>query len=152
MSIKTKSKIVLLICSNCKGMTEKLLPDIYLRFSDTLKVLPVGCPSQLESFSVIKLLKECADGVIIACPQGVCCCPANKSVIKRREIIRELLPVFGFHREQFHLANVSPLDSQKLIEIIEQMFTFINLSKSSTESCSFVNPYDGFSGLYKWLN
>lgn len=152
MSIKQKSRIVLLMCNNCKGMTEKLLPDIYLRFSSTLKVLPVECPSQMESFAVIKLLKNCADGVVIACPQGVCCCPANKSVIKRREIIRELLPVFGFNREQFHLASVSPLDSQKLIEIIDQMFTFINLSKSNAESCSFVNPYDGFLGSYKWLN
>lgn len=150
--MKQKSRIVLLMCNKCKGMTDKLLPDIYLRFSDTLKVLPVECPSQLESFTVVKLLKDCADGVIIACPQGVCCCPANKSVIKRREIIRELLPVFGFNKEQFQLGSVSPLDSQKLIEIIEQMLTFINISKSNRESCSFVNPYDRFSGSYKWLN
>lgn len=152
MSIKQKNRIVLLMCNYCKGMTEKLLPEIYLRFSDKLKVLPIECPSQMESFAVIKLLKECADGVIIACPQGVCCCPANKSVIKRREIIRELLPVFGFNREQFQLASVSPLDTQKLVEIIEQMLTFINLSKSNADNCSFVKSNDGLTGAYKWLN
>ncbi len=132
-------------------MTDKLLPEVYLRFSDKIRVMAIGCPYQMDSFLVIRLLKQCSDGVIIACPQDVCCCPINKSVIKRREVIKDILPVFGFHKEQLVLANVSPLDGPKLIQKIEQMINFINLSKNQAEECSFFKS-GRETASYKWLN
>lgn len=152
MSIESKCKVLLLVCNNCKGMTDKLIPEIYLRFADKIRILATGCPSQLDSFAVIKLLRQCADGVIIACPQGVCCCPADKKVVKRREVIKELLPVFGFHREQFVLASVSPLDGLKLVETIEQMLTFIDISKNDPADCTFLKSGHKAASPYKWLN
>lgn len=133
-------------------MTDKLMPEVYLRFTDKIRVLATDCPSQMDSFLVIRLLRQCADGVIIACPQNACCCPADKRIIKRREVIKDILPVFGFHREQLVLADVSPLDTPKLIGTIEQMFAFIDLSKKQTAEYRFIKSNQEASHTYKWLN
>lgn len=151
-SIEFKSKVILLVCNNCKGMTEKLIPEIYLQFPDRIRVLATDCPTQMDSFLVIRLLKRCAEGVIIACPQGVCCCPANKSIAKRREVIKDILPVFGFHREQLVTADVSPLDAPKLIQTIEQLIAFVDLSKKRTEEYRFLKSGQEAANSYKWLN
>lgn len=147
-----KNKIVLLMCNNCKGMTDKLLPEIHLHFMENIHVLPVECPSQVDAFAVIRMLKNCADGVIIACPRNACCCPSNKKSIRRWELVKDMLPIFGYSREQLQIASVSPLDGKKLTNMIDQMLVFINLSKTDPTEANFLSGERYFVQTYKWLN
>jgi len=130
-------QILLLVCNNCSGMTQKLLPDIQLRFSENLKVLGVSCPSQLDPFAFIKLLKKCTDGVIVACPKDACCCPDDKKIMKRREIVKDILPVFGLHREQLQIASVSPFGEEPLTDVIEGMMSLIRMGIQDIDGYDF---------------
>lgn len=152
MTICGNNKIVLLTCNNCTGMAKKLLPEIRLRYSEYLSVLPVDCPASFEPFVIIKLLKNCSDGVIVVCPKDVCCCPKNKSVMKRREIFRDILPVFGLHSEQLKIASISPLGGNKLIGIIEQMLSFISINYKHPKECNLINFHPKYLQLLKWLS
>jgi len=149
---KNKTQILLFMCNNCKGMTDKLLPEIQLHFSDNLRVLPVTCPSQIDPFVFIKLLKKCCDGIVVACPKDACCCPENKKVIKRREIVKDILPIFGLDREQFQVASVSPFDWPELIQVIEQMLVLLQMENEKTEETKYIYKEDNISGSYKWVN
>lgn len=150
--VSNNPQILLLMCNNCQGMTGKLLPDLMLRFSDNIKVLPVSCPSQIDPFSIIKLLKNSCAGVITACPKDACCCPENKKLMKRREIVKDILPLFGFHREQFQIASVSPFGGDELMKIIEQMMSLINLKTKKQGSYKYINLDDKLAETYKWVN
>lgn len=143
--------ILLLMCNTCSGMTGKLLPEIRLRYADNVRVLPVTCPSQIEPFAFIKLLKESVDGIVVACPRRACCCPDNRKVMKRREMVRDILPLFGLHRDQFYLASVSPFGGQEMIEIIEQMLALVKMIKP-VDDYSPVYQEEDFGGSFKWVN
>ncbi|PKM47815.1 MAG: hypothetical protein CVV03_01135 [Firmicutes bacterium HGW-Firmicutes-8] len=145
-------QILLFMCSNCKGMIDKLLPEVQLQFSKNLKVLPISCPSQIDPLAFIKILKKCCEGIIVACPKDACCCPENKKVIKRREMVKDILPVFGLHKEQFQVASVSPFAEKELIEIIEQMLTFLKMSGQPFDEYNYVESQNKSSNLYKWVN
>ena len=145
-------QVLLLICNNCRGMTAKLLPEIMLNFSESLRVLPVNCPSQIDPFAFIKLLKNSVDGVVVACPQDACCCPENKKVMKRREIVKDILPVFGLHGEQFQIASVSPFGGQELTQVIHQMLDLIKTNSSNIEGYKYINHVNDISNPYKWVN
>lgn len=145
-------QVLLLMCNNCKGMTAKLLPEIQLQFSEKLRVLPVTCPSQIDPFAVVKLLKKSVNGVIVACPKETCCCPENKKVIKRREIIKDILPIFGLHPEQFQLASVSPFGDKELSAVIEQMINILSFSEQNENRYELFDYEKKVSGMYGWIN
>lgn len=144
-------QILLLMCDKCHGMTTKLLPEITIQFSE-LRVLPVSCPTQVDPFAIIKLLKKSVDGVIVACPKDACCCPGNKKVLKRREMVKDILPVFNLHREQFQIASVSPLAAEELRTIIEKMLEFLKTIRPEPESFSYFNDEEDSINQYKWVN
>ncbi len=150
--MKNKVQVLLFICKNCKGMTDKLLPEIQLHFSHSLKVLPVTCPSQIDPFVYIKLLKKSCDGIIMACPKDACCCPENKKVIKRREIVKDMLPIFGLDREKFQVASVSPFYWSELMNIVKQMMALIKTENQNLEETRYLFNEDDYSNSYKWLN
>ncbi|PKM79771.1 MAG: hypothetical protein CVU89_16650 [Firmicutes bacterium HGW-Firmicutes-14] len=145
-------KILLLLCNNCKGMTDKLFPDISIRFAEKVRVLGVSCPSQTDTFAFIKLLKTSYDGVIIACPQEACCCPEDKKIMKRRGIVKDMLPMFGLHREQFQIASVSPFGEEQLIQIVENMLTFIEMGNRKVEEERYIDIEEDFPTFYRWIN
>jgi len=143
--------ILLLVCNNCAGMTGKLLPEIKMKYADNVRVLAVTCPSQIDPFAIMKLLKESVEGIIVACPQQTCCCPENKKVMKRREMVKDILPVFGLHKEQFQLASVSPFAGEELIKIIEQMLTFAK-TLNHIDDYSAIYQEEEFTDACKWVN
>ncbi len=149
---KKNTQILLFMCNNCKGMKDKLLPEIQLHFSDNLRVMPVTCPSQIDPFVLIKLLKKSCDGIVVACPKDACCCPENKKVIKRREIVKDILPIFGLDREQFQVASVSPFGWPELIQVIEQMLVLLQRENEKMEETKYIYKEDNLSGSYKWIN
>ncbi|MDT3699524.1 MAG: hydrogenase iron-sulfur subunit [Thermincola sp.] len=149
-------QILLMICDKCTGMTAKLMPETTVRFSE-LRVLPVSCPAQVDSFAIIKLLKKSVDGVIVACPRDACCCPDNKKLLKRREIVKDILPVFDLHREQFQIASISPLAARELNVLIEQMKEFLKTLRHETEEFSFIEDSEVAGNKLKinklkWVN
>ncbi len=152
MMSASSPQVLLLMCSICQGMTAKLLPEIRLHFSQQVRVFPITCPSQIDPFAFIKLLKNSVDGVIVACPKETCCCPENKKVLKRREIVKDILPVFGLHREQFHVASVSPFAGQELIAIIEHMLNFIKITFQNKDEYRFASPEEDVLSQCKWVN
>lgn len=150
--LENNPQILLLMCSNCKGMTDKLLPEVQLRFSEKLRVVPIACPAQIDPFAFIKILKNCCQGAIVACPKNACCCPDNRKAIKRREMVRDILPVFGLNREQFQIASVSPFAGKELIEIVEQMLTFIQMASPHLGEYEYIDSPEEYLNTYKWLN
>lgn len=145
-------RVLILMCCNCTRMTQKLAPEINNRFAENVRVLPVTCPSQINPLALIKLLQNSVDGIVVACPKDACCCPENKKVLKRKEIVKDILPVFGLHREQFHLASVSPMDPGKLLETVERMIAFIKMSRPAADGLYFIHPQDEFPDGYKCVN
>lgn len=144
-------QILLLVCDKCHGMTANLMPEINVRFSE-LRVLPVSCPAQVDSFAVIKLLKKSVDGVIVACPKETCCCPGNKKMLKRREIIKDILPVFDLHREQFQIASISPFAAEELHTMIKQMLEFLKTIGPESDLFSYIESKDVTTNKLKWVN
>jgi coenzyme F420-reducing hydrogenase delta subunit len=144
-------QILLLICDKCHGMTANLMPEINVRFSE-LRVLPVSCPAQVDSFAVIKLLKKSVDGVIVVCPKEACCCPGNKKMLKRREIVKDILPVFDLHREQFQIASISPFASEELKVLIEQLFEFLKTIRSESDVFSYIHSNEITINKLNWVN
>lgn len=144
-------QVLLLVCDKCHGMTANLMPEITVRFSE-LRVLPVSCPAQVDSFAVIKLLKKSVDGVIVACPKDACCCPGNKKILKRRELVKDILPVFDIHREQFQIASISPFAAEELNVLIEQMLEFLKTISPESDLFSFIESKETTTSKLKWVN
>lgn len=144
-------QILLLICDKCHGMTANLMPEITVRFAE-LRVLPVSCPAQVDSFAVIKLLKKSVDGVIVACPKDACCCPENKKMLKRREIVKDILPVFDLYREQFQIASISPFAAEELNVLIETLVEFLKTIRSESDVFSFIESNEVIINKLNWVN
>jgi len=145
------TQILLLICDKCHGMTANLMPEITVRFSE-LRVLPVSCPAQVDSFAVIKLLKKSVDGVIVACPKDACCCPGNKKILKRRGIIKDILPLFDLHKEQFQIASIAPFAAEELNVLVEQMLEFLKTIDSESDLFSYLENKESTINKVKWIN
>lgn len=144
-------QILLFMCNDCKGLTEKVFPDLQMKFAENIRVLPIECPSQIEPWAVIKLLEKSCNGVIIACPKDKCCCPANKKIVKRRETVKDILPVFGLHREQFQIASVSLFGHDELVNIIENMLAFLKTLALPTRKYDYLEVQESVSAM-NWLN
>lgn len=143
-------RVLLLLCSNCAGMPAKLIPEIKNRYAENIKVESVNCPSEIDAFMFIKMLRESVDGIVVACPKAACCCPDNRKVIRRKQLVRDILPIFGLHREQFQIASVSPLGGQELMEIIEQMLAFV---KTLEPEVGFEHvQHDEIAAMVNWIN
>lgn len=121
------NNIALLLCGTCQGMTRELTTKVIANHKDSLQVVPLDCPAEMDPFAVIKMLRTNWAGVIIACPRSACCCPKNRKLIKRREMVRDLLPVFDLEKERYRLVNVSPFDFLTLNRVIKEMSVQINL-------------------------
>lgn len=144
--------VLLLICNNCKGMSEKLLPEMQFRFSENVKLMAVSCPSELDPFVFIKLLRKSCDGLVVACPKDACCCPENKAIMKRREILKDILPIFGLHREQLKIASVSPYGGKQLIQIVEDMIEFLKTEFRKGTECNFAGAEGAHPSILRWVN
>lgn len=119
--------IALLLCGTCRGMTRELTKKVLTKYRDSIQVVPVDCPAEMDPFVVVKMLKTGWAGVIVACPRNACCCPKNRNIIKRREMVRDILPVFDLDKEQYRIVNVSPFDFSTLDSVIEEMVAQIKM-------------------------
>ncbi len=144
--------VLLLMCSSCKGMSEKLLPEVQFRFAENVRVMAVSCPSELDPFVFVKLLRKSCDGLVVACPRDACCCPENKAIMKRREIIKDILPVFGLHREQFKIASVTPYGKEQLFQTIDDMIEFLKTEHHNRTECNFLEEEGTHTNILRWVN
>lgn len=136
------SNIALLMCSTCRGMTGELMHKVLAKYKDSLQVVPVDCPAETDPFVIIKMLKTNWAGIIVACPRNACCCPKNRKVIRRREMIGDILPVFDLEKERYKVVNVSPFDFSSLDRIIEEMVGQIGLLGRAREYGQLTSAMD----------
>lgn len=125
------NNIALLVCGTCQGMTRELKNNVMAKHKDILRVVPVDCPAEMNPFVIIKMLRTNWAGIIVACPRNACCCPKNQKVLKRREMVRDLLPVFEMEKERYRIVNVSPFDFSTLDRAINEMSAQINLLENA---------------------
>lgn len=121
------NNIALLLCGTCRGMTRELTSRVLEKYKDSLQVVSVDCPAEMDPFVVLKMLKTGWSGIIVACPRNACCCPKNRKMIKRREMVRDILPVFNLEKERYRNVNVSPFDFSTLDKVIQEMVAHIEL-------------------------
>ncbi len=121
------NNIALLLCGTCRGMTRELTSKVLSKYKEALQVVPISCPAEMDPFVVIKMLKTNWAGIIVACPRDACCCPNNRKVIKRRELVRDILPIFDLEKERYRIVDVSPFDFITLDRVIIEMFDQIKL-------------------------
>ena len=108
-------------------MTRELTSQAISKYRESLQVVPVDCPAEIDPFFVIKRLKNTWSGVIVACPRNACCCPKKQKIIKRRELIRDILPVFDLEKERYRIVDVAPFDFTTLDGVIDEMLAQINM-------------------------
>ncbi|WP_418792487.1 hydrogenase iron-sulfur subunit [Phosphitispora sp. TUW77] len=144
--------VLLLMCSNSKDMLEKLLPKVQLRFPKNVKVMAVSCPSELDPLVYIRLLRKSCDGLIVACSKNACSSPEKKVIMKRREILKDILPIFGLHREQFKITSVSSFNDEQLFQIIEDMIEFLGIEFHNRTECNFIGAEGAIFSMSGWIN
>jgi coenzyme F420-reducing hydrogenase delta subunit len=143
-------RVLLLLCNKCKRLCDNFSAQFLKELKEEIIILPVACPAQIDPFVYIKLLKYCCDIVVIVCPKEVCCCPRNKRILKRHEILKDLFPVFGFSREQYLFASISPLGSNDLKTLISENINFVKMTKNFNQ-LTFIDQ-NIIIDSNKWLN
>lgn len=121
------NKIALLMCGTCQCMSRELTYKVLQKHKDSLQIVSVNCPAEMDPFVAIKMLKTNWSGIIVPCLCNTCCCPKNQKAIKRREMIRNILPVFDIVKERYRVLNISTIDFSTLDSFIEEMIEQIKL-------------------------
>ncbi len=126
--MKVSSKVAVIACHLCEGFQKQMIPEIQLKFGESVCVLPVSCPGALNPLSYISFLNKGWGGLVVLCPKDACCCPQKVKTVSRQEVVKSLLPIFDVPKEKLEILTVTPFELPKVFNAIAKLLTIIEVS------------------------
>lgn len=118
-----KPKIIGFLCNWCSYAGADAAGSARKIYAPNVRVIRVMCSGRVDPQFVLKAFKSGADGVIIlGCHPGDCHYKeGNYKALRRFYLLRRMLSQFGIEEERLRLDWVSASESEKFVEVINDM-------------------------------
>ncbi len=118
-----KPKIIGFLCNWCSYAGADAAGSARKTYAPNVRVIRVMCSGMVDPQFVLKAFKSGADGVIIlGCHLGDCHYKeGNYKALRRFYLLRRMLSQFGIEEERLRLDWVSASESEKFVEVINDM-------------------------------
>ena len=123
MSDTYEPVIIGFLCNWCSYRAADLAGTARLHYSPNMRPIRVMCSGRVEPDLVLKALRECADGVLIAgCHPGEChYLEGNLKTLRRYALLKRLLTQFGVEEERVQIVWASASEGNLLAETVDRM-------------------------------
>ncbi|MEW6067391.1 MAG: hydrogenase iron-sulfur subunit [Nitrospirota bacterium] len=118
-----KPVIVGFLCNWCSYAGADAAGSARKTYAPNVRVIRVMCTGRIDPQFIIKAFTEGADGVIIlGCHPGDCHYKeGNYKALRRFYLLRKMLSQLGIEEERLRLDWVSASESDKFVEVINDM-------------------------------